>query len=73
MLRLTRKLGESIQIVDNIKFTVLDDKHNQVKIGIDAPDDVEIWREEIYDEIQKTNNEQIHRHSITSLFRVGLC
>jgi carbon storage regulator len=51
MLILTRKLGESIQIGDNIKITVLDDKHNQVKIGIDAPDEVEIWR----DEIQETN------------------
>ena len=57
MLILTRKPGESIQIGDNIKITVLDDKHNQVKIGIDAPDDVEIWRDEIYDEIQETNNE----------------
>jgi carbon storage regulator len=51
MLILTRKPGESIQIGDNIKITVLDDKHNQVKIGIDAPDEVEIWR----DEIQETN------------------
>ncbi len=39
---LTRKPGESIQIGDNVKITVLDEKHNQVRIGIDAPDDVEI-------------------------------
>ena len=42
MLILTRKSGESIQIGDNIKITVFDDKHNQVKRGIEAPDDVEI-------------------------------
>jgi carbon storage regulator len=52
MLILTRKPGESIQIGDNIKITVLDDKHNQVRIEIDAPDDVEIWRDEIYEKIQ---------------------
>jgi carbon storage regulator len=52
MLILTRKPGEPIQIGDNIRTTVLDDKHNQVRIGIDAPDDVEIWRDEIYEKIQ---------------------
>jgi carbon storage regulator len=51
MLILTRKIGESIQIGDYIKITVLDDKHSQVKIGADAPDEVEIWREEIYEKI----------------------
>ncbi len=51
MLQLTRKIGESIQIGDNIKITVLDDKHNQVKIGIEAPDDIKIWRDEIYEQI----------------------
>jgi carbon storage regulator len=55
MLKLARKSGESIQIGDNNKNTVLDDKHNQVKIGIDAPDDVEIWRDEIYEKIRGTN------------------
>ena len=54
MLKLARKSGESIQIGDNNKNTVFDDKHNQVKIGIDAPDDVEIWRDEIYEKIQRT-------------------
>jgi carbon storage regulator len=53
MLQLTRKIGESIQIGDNIKITVLDDKHNQVKIGIEAPDDVEIWRDEIYEKMRE--------------------
>lgn len=44
MLILTRKPGESIQIGDNIKITVLDDKRNQVAAGFEAPDDDEISR-----------------------------
>jgi carbon storage regulator len=48
MLILTRKQNESIIIDDDIKVTVLSDRHGQVKLGIEAPDDVEIWRDEIY-------------------------
>ena len=40
----------------DIKVTVLSDKHGQVKLGIDAPDEVEIWREEIYEKIRKSEN-----------------
>jgi carbon storage regulator len=49
MLILTRNQNESIIIDGDIKVTVLSDKHGQVKLGIEAPEDVEIWREEIYD------------------------
>jgi carbon storage regulator len=52
MLILTRKLGESIMIGDDIKVMIISDKRDQVKVGIEAPDDVDIWREEIYDNIQ---------------------
>ena len=48
MLILTRKQNESVIIGDDIKVTVLSDKHGQVKLGIEAPEDVEIWREELY-------------------------
>jgi carbon storage regulator len=44
MLILTRSQNESIVIGDDIKVTVISDRHGQVKLGIDAPDDVEIWR-----------------------------
>jgi carbon storage regulator len=53
MLILSRNQNESIIIDGDIKVTVLSDKHGQVKLGIEAPDDVEIWREEIYEGIQK--------------------
>jgi carbon storage regulator len=49
MFILTRNQNESVIIDDDIKITVLSDKHGQVKLGIEAPEDVEIWREEIYD------------------------
>jgi carbon storage regulator len=52
MLILTRNQNESVIIDDDIKITVLSDSHGQVKLGIEAPDDIEIWREEIYEQIQ---------------------
>jgi carbon storage regulator len=52
MLILTRSQNESIIINDDIKITILGTKGQDVKIGIEAPDDVEIWREEIYEQIQ---------------------
>ncbi|MDB4584624.1 carbon storage regulator CsrA [Draconibacterium sp.] len=51
MLILTRKQNESVIIDGDIKVTVLSDKHGQVKLGIDAPENVEIWREEIYEKL----------------------
>ena len=52
MLILTRNQYQSVIIDDEIKVTVLSDSHGQVKLGIEAPDDVEIWREELYEQIQ---------------------
>ena len=51
MLLLTRASGESIQIADNIKVTVLTNNNSQVKIGIEAPKDVTVHRSEIYEKI----------------------
>ena len=53
MLMLTRSQNESIIINDNIKITVISNRHGQVKLGIEAPEDVKIWREEIYTKMQK--------------------
>jgi len=55
MLILTRKLGESIAIGDNIKITVLDFNGKQLRIGIEAPRNVPVHRGEIYKVIQEQN------------------
>lgn len=55
MLILTRKLGESIRIGDDIKIVISDIKGKQIRIGIEAPEDVSIHREEVYQIIQKQN------------------
>lgn len=55
MLVLTRKLGESIAIGDDIKITLLDIKGKQLRIGIDAPKGVSVYRDEIYQAIQEQN------------------
>ncbi len=52
MLILTRCQNESIIIDDDIRITVHSDRHGQVKLGIEAPEDVEIWRKEIYGRMQ---------------------
>lgn len=55
MLILTRKLGESIAIGDDIKVSVLGIHGRQVRIGIEAPQDVIVHREEIYLKVQEEN------------------
>jgi carbon storage regulator len=55
MLVLTRKLGESIRIGDNIIVKVVDLDSRHVKLGIDAPRAVSVNREEIYERIQNEN------------------
>ena len=52
MLILTRRVGESLMIGDEVKVTVLGVKGNQVRIGVNAPKDVSVHREEIYERIQ---------------------
>ena len=52
MLVLTRRLGESITIGDNIKIVVVDIDGNQIKIGIEAPREIEVYREELYERIK---------------------
>ncbi len=58
MLILTRRNGESLMVGDSVKLTVLSVKGNQVRIGIDAPREVAVHREEIYIRIQQEQAEQ---------------
>ena len=57
MLVLTRKLGESIAIDDHIKIVVVQIKGKQVRLGIKAPKETKIHREEVYQSIQDQNTE----------------
>lgn len=57
MLALARKQKESIVINDNIEVTVLEIKGDQIKIGIEAPKSVPVYRKEIYEQIQAANEE----------------
>jgi len=73
MLILTRKLDESIMLGNDIEVKVLGIEDGKVKIGIDAPRDVDIFRKEIYIEIQEENkeaaSEQKDLSSLKDLFK----
>ncbi len=57
MLILTRRVGETLMIGDEVTVTVLGVKGNQVRIGVNAPKDVSVHREEIYDRIKKEQSD----------------
>lgn len=60
MLVLSRRKGESIIIQDLIEVTVLEVEGETIKIGIQAPRDIEVLRKEIYHAVQETNKQSIH-------------
>ena len=57
MLVLTRKLGEIVRVGEAITVRVLEVKGNQVRLGVEAPPDVRIYREEVYRAIRKQNED----------------
>jgi len=58
MLILTRKVGETITIGENIQIQVLSVKGGQVRIGVNAPRDVTVNREEVYERLQAENTNE---------------
>lgn len=71
MLVLTRKLGETIAIDDHVKIVVVQIKGKQVRLGIKAPKDTKIHREEVYLAIQEQNKaaSQSGRESVSELLK----
>jgi len=58
MLILTRRVGETLMIGDNVTVTVLRVKGNQVRLGVNAPKDVSVHREEIFERIQQEETDE---------------
>ncbi len=69
MLVLARKIGEKIILNDNIEVIVLDANQNTVKLGINAPKNVSVYREELYREIKQSNiiSQNVTENSINEL------
>jgi carbon storage regulator len=75
MLVLARKKGESIMIGDSIEVVVLGAEGEVVKIGINAPKEIPLYRKEIYESILQTNREaslsSVDLESLTKIFKEG--
>lgn len=72
MLALARKVNQSIMIGNNVEITILEIKGDQIKIGINAPKSVPIYRKEIYVQIQEENKkaagEEVDVKALKTLF-----
>lgn len=66
MLVLSRRLSQSIMIGDDIRITVLGNHRHTVRIGIDAPEDTEVHRDEVYQKIQA--NKKAKRDTLVNKF-----
>lgn len=67
MLALSRKKNEAIVINNNIEITILEVKGDQVKIGINAPKEVPVYRKEVYMQIQEANREAVNVDGMEAL------
>lgn len=73
MLALSRKQNESLVIGNDIEITILEVKGDQVKIGINAPKSISVYRKELYEQIQQANKEaaeqEISVDALNKLFK----
>ncbi|MCM1261183.1 MAG: carbon storage regulator CsrA [Butyrivibrio sp.] len=67
MLALSRKKSEALIINNNIEITVLEIKGEQVKLGINAPKEVPVYRKEVYIQIQNSNKEATNTDGLAAL------
>lgn len=67
MLVLTRKTDESIVIGDDIVIKIVDVTGKSVKLGVDAPRDVAVYRQEVYDAIREENLQAVEQENVVSL------
>ena len=72
MLILTRRVGESLRIGDDVSVTVLGIKGSQVRLGVNAPKSVSVHREEVYDRINDENSKNSGENTKTSKKNVNL-
>lgn len=67
MLALTRKKGESLVLNNNIEITVLEIRGDQIKIGINAPKEVPVYRKEVYEQIEEANKAAVQSKGLKNL------
>jgi carbon storage regulator len=67
MLILTRRVGETIMIGDNVTVTVLGVKGNQVRVGVNAPKEVAVHREEIYERIKREEADGGNKRPVSTI------
>ena len=67
MLALTRKKGEALVINNNVEITILEIRGDQIKIGVNAPKEVPVYRKEVYLQIQKENKASVAEDKMAEL------
>ena len=72
MLALSRKKNEALIINNNVEVTILEVKGDQVKIGIEAPREIPVYRKEVYLQIQEANTASSSESAIDALKNLGL-
>lgn len=72
MLALTRKKGEALVINNNVEVTILEIRGDQIKIGVNAPKEVPVYRKEVYLQIQKENKASVAEDKMEALKNLSL-